>query len=75
MEKGLSDISEEEAELRRLMIKNCKKVVLLCDSSKFDKVSFNKICDFDKIDCIITDKKLSSQRAQFLREKGVEIIY
>lgn len=75
MEKGLSDINEDEAELRRLMIKNCKKVVLLCDSSKFNKVSFTKICDFEKANFIITDKKPSSLWIQFLMEKGVEIIY
>lgn len=75
MEKGLSDISEEEAELRRLMIKNCKKVVLLCDSSKFDNVSFSKIYDFDKINCLITDKKPSSRWMELLKEKRVELIY
>lgn len=75
MEKGLSDISEEEAGLRKLMIRNCKKVVLLCDSSKFDRVSFCKICDFDKINAVITDKKPSSQWLECLREKGVELIY
>jgi DeoR/GlpR family transcriptional regulator of sugar metabolism len=75
MEKGLSDISEDESELRRLMIKNCKKVILLCDSSKFDKVSFSKICDFDKISCIITDKKPITRWMDFLKEKSVEVIF
>lgn len=75
MDKGLSDISEEEAELRRLMIKSCKKVVLLCDNSKFGSVSFSKICDFDKISCVITDKKPSCQWLEFFRAKGVQIMY
>jgi DeoR/GlpR family transcriptional regulator of sugar metabolism len=75
MENGLSDISEEEAELRRFMIKSCKKVVLLCDNSKFSKVSFSKICDFNKINYIITDKRLSSSWMEFLKEKDVELIY
>lgn len=75
MEKGLSDINSDEAELRRLMTNNCKKVVLLCDSSKFDKISFCKICDFDKINCIITNKKPSSRWIEFFKEKSVELIY
>lgn len=75
MDKGLSDINEDEAELRRRMIKNCDKVVLLCDSSKFDKTSFSKVCEFNMINCIITDKKPSSQWIEFLREKGVELLF
>jgi DeoR family fructose operon transcriptional repressor len=75
MDKGLSDISEEEAELRRLMIKNCKKVVLLCDNSKFDKISFSKICDFDQVDYILSDKKPISRWMEFLMEKSVEVLF
>lgn len=75
MDKGLTDISEEEAELRRLMINSCQKTILLCDSSKFDKVSFNKICGFDAIDCLITDQKPAATWADFLQAKGVEVIY
>lgn len=75
IEKGLSDISMDEAELRRLMMANCKKIVLLCDSSKFDKVSFCKICGFEKIDCIITEKKPSDQWIEFLKGKNIELVY
>jgi DeoR/GlpR family transcriptional regulator of sugar metabolism len=74
-EKGLSDISKEEAELRRLMIENSKESVLLCDSSKFDKVSFCNICDIDNIGSIITERKPSSQWIDLLTEKGVNLFY
>lgn len=72
---GLSDVSDDEAELRRLMIQNCKKVVLLCDSSKFDKEASNKVCTLDKLDYVITDAKPSPQWMETFQEKGVEIIY
>ena len=75
MVKGLSDISEEESELRRMMMENCKKVVLLCDNSKFDKISFCKICGFEKIDHVITDKRPSSQWVEYFKEKGVDLDY
>lgn len=75
MDNGLTDSNEDEAELRRIMVKNCRKAVLLCDSTKFDKVAFCKICDFDKIHCLITDQKPPSQWMEFLKEKGVSIIY
>ena len=75
IEKGITDISEDEAELRRLMIENSKESILLCDSSKFDKVSFCKIGEFDMINRIITDKKPSSQWMDFFNGKGINLLY
>ena len=75
IERGLSDIDEEEAELRRIMIKNCRKVVLLCDNTKFDKNSFANIGSFDKINSVITDKRPSSQWMDFFKDKGIQLYY
>lgn len=75
MEKGLTDSNEDEAELRKLMVKSCRRTVLLCDSTKFDKVSFCKIGGFDKVNCVITDKKPSSPWIDFFKEKGVELMH
>jgi len=75
MKKGLSDSIEEEAELRKLMMENCRKSVLLVDHTKFDKESFCKICDFDRIDYIVTDIKPSSEWMEYLHHKGVEVVY
>jgi len=58
---GIFDSNEQESSLRRIMMKNSKKSVLLCDPTKFDKVSFSKVCDFTKIDYLITDAKPSDE--------------
>lgn len=75
MYKGLSDVSEDEAELRKFMIKSCKKAILLCDSSKFEKITFAKICNLDEIDYIVTEKKPSSQWMDYFAANGVNVIY
>lgn len=75
MEKGLTDSNESEAELRKVMIKNCRSAALLCDHSKLGKISFCRISDFDEIDYIITDKKPSPEWVNFFNEKGVELIH
>ena len=71
----LYDSSEYEAELRKGMIKQCEKVVLLCDSSKFGKKSFYRICDFKDIDYLITDKKPEESFIIFLNQCGCSVIY
>lgn len=45
---------------------------ILCDSSNLEKVTFSIICNFEKINYIITDRRPSSQWMNFLKEKNVE---
>ena len=75
MEGGLSDVNNDEAELRRLMIRNCEKAVLLCDSSKFDTKSFCHICDFKEIRCVITEKEPPKRWMEFFTYNNVEVLY
>ena len=56
-ERGLTDSSDDEAILRRTMIENSKKKVLLIDSTKINTDSFYYICKKDIIDDIICDKQ------------------
>ncbi len=55
------DISDEENEVRRIMIKNSKQSVLLCDSSKFGFATTFKLCSLKNVDVLITDKEFSSE--------------
>ena len=71
----LYDSSEYEAELRKVMIKQCNKVVLLCDSAKIGKKSFYKICDFSNINYLVTDKKPDDKFIAQLKECGCGVIW
>ena len=75
LEKGLTDSNESEAELRKTMIKSCRKAVLLCDNTKFDRISFCRIGEFDDINYIVTDKKPEERWLEFFSDKKVEVIY
>jgi DeoR/GlpR family transcriptional regulator of sugar metabolism len=75
MEKGLTDISDDEAQLRKLMIANAKSKVLLMDSSKFDKISFCSICPLPEIDILITDKDPGLEWTAYLKNNNVRLIY
>ncbi|MGE5558441.1 MAG: DeoR/GlpR family DNA-binding transcription regulator [Bacillota bacterium] len=74
-EKGLTDSNENEAVLRRIMIENSRKAILLCDHTKFDQVSFCKIGDFRLINALVTDKKPTGEWERFLNEKNVSLIH
>lgn len=75
MDKGITDSNEHEAELRKIMLKNCRKAVLLCDDSKFDKVSFCKIGNLDMVNTIITNKEPSDEWIEFLKSRKIDLVY
>lgn len=65
------DCFEQENVLRKSMMKNSAKSVLLCDSTKFGKTSPFRLCNVNDVDYIVSDKSFenyfkSPVSAQFL---------
>lgn len=56
-ERGLTDSSDEEALLRRTMLKCSRNRILLLDSTKLNVDSFYAICGADEVDHIICDDR------------------
>lgn len=73
--KGITDTRENNADLKRSFITNANKVILAVDSTKFNKISFVKICDLDCIDVIVTDVKPSDECIKEFERKNIELIY
>jgi len=57
------------------MFSSADKKVLAIDSSKFDKISFIKVCDVGDVDIIVTDKAPNEAWQNRLAEAGVKLIY
>jgi len=71
---GVTTSNIEEAELNRAMIDIALKTIVLCDSSKFGRKGFGKICGLDKVDVIITDEGISASMKKLIEEQGVEVV-
>ncbi len=54
----VSDVSEEETALRKVMLSNAKKKVFLCDSSKIGVVKTFVLCRKEDVDVFVCDKPL-----------------
>lgn len=74
MEYGLSDPSEYQAEIRKLVMERAGSVYIMADHTKFDRVSFIKISDFDHVNAIVTDTTLSPEWQDFCRKKQIRTI-
>jgi DeoR/GlpR family transcriptional regulator of sugar metabolism len=74
LERGLTEINYFEADTKSLIIKQSQRVVLLADSSKFEKTSPISVAPLSEIDVIITDDKLSPELAESYHRAGPEMI-
>ena len=57
----ISDYSEEETALRRIMMKRSRQTVFLCDSGKFNSCSAYRVTRLKEISHIITDHPLPNE--------------
>lgn len=74
IERGITELNQEEAELRKIVIRNSRKKFLLADNTKFDAISYYKLAPLDSISAIITDTPLNSGWEDILKECGTELI-
>jgi DeoR family transcriptional regulator of aga operon len=73
MSYGCTTTSLSEAMLNKKMIESAQKIIILADSSKFNRKGFGKICDISEIHHIITDSGISDALAQEIRDRGIEL--
>jgi len=68
------NFSVEEISPNKMMIKASREVIILCDHSKFNKVAFVNICRFEDVDLVITDKNVSEETLERLKDLNVEVM-
>ncbi len=73
VERGASTPNISHAEIKKAMIKIAKKVVVLCDSSKFGRDSFAQFASLDDIDTLVSDKIPDTVRGA-CEEKDIETL-
>lgn len=71
---GVTISNLAEASLNQKMIESAQTVVLLADSTKFDRRGLGKICGLDQVHYIITDRKVSDITLNSLSERGIKVI-
>jgi DeoR/GlpR family transcriptional regulator of sugar metabolism len=75
MDKGITDSNEPECELKKYMLRQADKVILLADHTKFDRTAFTNLVELNKIDYLITDQKPSEPWLKCLDEHNIEVLY
>ncbi len=74
LERGVSTHYEDEARLNRRMCEVAERIIVVTDSSKFNRSCLHKIIDSQRIDMIIVDEGIPADSLEGLRKAGVEVI-
>lgn len=71
---GFFDYSLEDTEVKKVMIAQASRSIVLCDSSKFDRRSVARVAGLSDVDLLITDSNPSAALSQALALADVETL-
>jgi DeoR/GlpR family transcriptional regulator of sugar metabolism len=72
LERGMTEVHLAEAQLKRKVIESSQQLFALVDSSKFGKEDLTSFARPEKINCLFTDKHLSSDWMERLKQAGIQ---
>ncbi len=73
LEAGLSDATEEEAQIKRFMAEAAREVIGIVDSSKWGRAAFATFCRTDELSAVISDGEAPSETVDALRARGIDV--
>lgn len=74
VECGITTHHEPEAQLNRKMVEAARKVVAVCDSSKFSKICLHRIVDISELDELITDENVPKEIVEAAGGFGIKLM-
>jgi Transcriptional regulators of sugar metabolism len=74
IQEGITTPNFMEAQTKKTMIAVANKVIVVSDSSKFNKVSFSIVCPIEKVTAIVTSSCIDESTVKEYMTLGVKII-
>ncbi len=73
LDAGLTDATEEEAQIKRAMVAAAREVVAVVDHTKWGRTAIATFCASNQITTVVTDDAAPEAMAATLTERGVEV--
>lgn len=74
LENGITDYSPDSAQLCSAIMKRANEVILVVDSSKFNKNVFAKVAPINHIDTVVTDSGIPQEYVDFFAKSDIRLI-
>ena len=74
-DKGLTEMNDADAHVKRAAIDAARRVVVLADATKLGRVTFATVAAVDVADALVTDAPASHPVVRAVAERGVEVVH
>jgi DeoR/GlpR family transcriptional regulator of sugar metabolism len=71
---GITEYNMEDIAVKKALVSNAKQTVVLADVSKFNKITFSKICELDMVDCLVTNGPMPKNLQEVFKELGTMVL-
>ena len=71
---GITESNEKDAEMKKAIFNAANTRILVMDHSKFDNISFIKVCDIKDVDIIVTDKNPGAAWEKRIADNRVSLV-
>jgi DeoR family myo-inositol catabolism operon transcriptional repressor len=72
--KGVTNSSSYEYDVKKYIVENCDKIILLADSSKLGRSSLITYYDLKDIHILITDLPLATEYIEFFQNNNIKLV-
>lgn len=73
IDSGLSDATEDEAQIKRAVVEVAREVIAIVDHTKWGRVAFATFCPTERISAVVADGEAPAAMVQDLRVLGIEV--
>ena len=73
LESGLSDATDEEAQIKRSMVGAAREVIAIVDHTKWERAAFATFCPTDQIDIVLTDAGAPVAMVAGLASRNIDV--
>lgn len=73
IETGLSDATDEEAQIKRAMVASAREVIAIVDHTKWQRAAFATFCRTDEISAVLTDDEAPAEMLAELIERRIDV--
>ncbi len=74
LDEGLTDVSAEEAEVKRPVLGMCRQVIAVVDATKWGRLGLASFASLREVNRIITDSHAPTEDVARARSMGVEVL-
>lgn len=71
---GVTEYNAEDAAVKKILVENARQVIALADSTKFNKITFAKVCDLGSLDVVVTNTKVPDNFRDVFQQHRITVI-